>query len=104
MFVISVEFYSGYNEEITLNISRCIMVQGIDICTYIVHTIGTPSQSSASFMACWAFARASFASISSASGHSPGAMASTRAAIAVPSLQHVVKSLISFSGIFDYKE
>lgn len=67
-------------------------------------TIGTLSQSSASFIACWAFAIASFGSIVSASGQSPGAIPSTNAATAVPSFQSEVKSLIFFCGIFDYKE
>ena len=62
-------------------------------------TIGTPNQSSASFIANVAFSRAFFDSIKSASGHSPGAIESTRAAIAVPSFQLEVKFLMSLSGI-----
>lgn len=54
-------------------------------------TWGIPSQSSASFMAWVAFSRAVCGFMTAYSGHSPGAMASTKAAMVVPSFQSEVK-------------
>ena len=64
--------------------------------------MGTPNQSSASFMAWVAFSRAFWGLISACSGHRPGATASTRAAMSVPSFQPLVKLFTFLSGMRPY--
>ena len=60
-------------------------------------TCGMPSQSSASFIACVAFSSAVSGFMMAYSGHKPGAIASTKAAIVVPSFQSLVKFFTSLS-------
>lgn len=63
-------------------------------------TCGTSSQSSASFMAWLAFCWAFLGSMMECSGQRPGARASTRAAMRVPSFQSDVRLFTSRSGIW----
>lgn len=60
--------------------------------------MGTPNQSSASFIAVVALSVALSGDISACSGHRPGATASTTAAMSVPSFQSLFKFFIFLSG------
>ena len=67
--------------------------------TVVKLTMGTPNQSSAAVMAWRALSSASSGFMVYASGHRPGALASTRSATAIPSFQSVVRLVTFFCGI-----